>query len=63
MVHRQILVRLLFLLSVRESGMTTAEQPSVRQQVHSCIHHLHNPDQGRFLSNCPIIGNQRVLQE
>ena len=55
-------MRLLFLLLVRASGMTTAEQLSVQQQVHSCIHHLPNLDQGVFLSNCPIIGYPLVLQ-
>ena len=50
------------LKSVRASGMTTAEQPSLPQQVHSCIDHLPKLDQDMFLSNCPISGGLLVLQ-
>lgn len=42
--------------------MTTAEQPPVQQQVHSCIDHLPTLDQYLFSSNSPIIEGLPVLK-
>ena len=42
--------------------MTTAEQPAVRQQVHSWINHLPKLGQDMFLSKSPIIGGSLVLE-